>query len=64
VGFVGIVVYYALQIMQPMFTGLSQDASNTIWFLEMGLDAFFVLFLIAVILSHYINEKNMSNAGV
>lgn len=64
VGFVGIVVYLVLQKMQPLFTGLSQDASNTIWLLEMGLNVFFVLFLIAVILSHYINEKNSANSGV
>lgn len=64
VGFVGVVIYYCLQVMQPMFTGLSQDASNTISLLELGLDIFFVMFLIAVIVSHYINEKNQANVGV
>lgn len=63
-GFIGVIVEYVIQKSNPSFTGLSQDATNTIQFLEMAVIYFFVLFLIAVIISHYINEKNMSNQGV
>ena len=63
-GFIGIVVEYVIQKSNPSFTGLSQDATNTIQFLEVALVYFFMLFLIAVIISHYINEKSISNQGV
>ena len=63
-GFLGTVVEYVIQKSNPSFTGLSQDATNTIQLLEMGLLYFFVLFLIAIIISHYINEKNLANQGV
>ena len=63
-GFIGIVVEYVVQKSNPSFTGLSQDATNTIQFLEVALVYVFMLFLIAVIISHYINEKSMSNQGV
>jgi hypothetical protein len=60
-GFVGIVVEYVIQKSNPSFTGLSQDATNTIQFLEVALVYFFMFFLIAIIISHYINEKSMAN---
>lgn len=60
-GFVGIVVEYVIQKSNPSFTGLSQDATNTIQILEVALVYFFMFFLIAIIISHYINEKSMSN---
>lgn len=63
-GFIGIVVEYVIQKSNPSFTGLSQDATNTIQFLEVALVYFFMFFLIAIIISHYINEKSMSNQGV
>lgn len=63
-GFIGVCVEYVIQLSNPSFTNLSQDATNTITFLEMGLAAIFILYLIAVIVSHYINEKSASNQGV
>lgn len=63
-GIVGVVVQYAIQKSNPSFTGLSQDATNTIQFFEIGLVYIFVLFLIAIIISHYINEKSLANQGV
>lgn len=63
-GFVGIVVEYVIQKSNPSFTGLSQDATNTIQILEVSLVYFFMFFLIAIIISHYINEKSMANQGV
>lgn len=64
VGAVGAVLEYVIFKSQFMFTGLSADASNTIFYLETGMLAVPVLFIIAVILSHFINEKNSANAGV
>jgi uncharacterized BrkB/YihY/UPF0761 family membrane protein len=63
-GFIGIVVEYVIQKSNPSFTGLSQDATNTIQFLEVALVYVFMIYLIAIIISHYINEKSMSNQGV
>jgi hypothetical protein len=63
-GFVGIVVEYVISKSNPLFTGLSQDATNTIQFLEMSIIYFFMFFLIVVILSHYLNEKSSANQGV
>ena len=64
VGAVGAILEYTVYKSQFMFTGLSQDASNTIFYLEYGMLAVGILFLIAVILSHWINEKNAANQGV
>ena len=46
------------------FTGLSADAANTIYSLEMAFLAAPLLYIIAVIISHWINEKSMANQGV
>lgn len=64
VGAIGAVLEYVIFKSQFMFTGLSADASNLIFFLETAMGAVFVLFMIAVILSHWINEKNAANQGV
>lgn len=64
VGAVAAIVGLVLQKSQPLFTGLSADASNTIWYLEIGFLALPTLFLIAVIISHWINEKSSANQGV
>lgn len=64
VGAVGAVLYYALDKSMPFFTGLSADASNTIWFLLIGFTACFILFLIALVINAWINEKSDANQGV
>jgi hypothetical protein len=64
VGAVGAILEYTIYKSQFMFTGLSQDASNTIFYLENGMLAVAILYLIAVILSHWINEKSSANQGV
>ena len=63
VGAVVAVLEYVIYKSQFMFTGLSADASNLIFYLETGMGAVFILFLIAVVLSHWINEKSASNQG-
>jgi len=64
VGAVIAILGYALQISQKFFTGLSADASNTIWTLEIAFGACGIIFLIAVLLNHLINEKSDANQGV
>jgi ABC-type sulfate transport system permease subunit len=43
---------------------LSADAMNTIYFLEVAYGVAGLLYLIAVILNHWIVEKNAANQGV
>lgn len=64
VGAVGCILYYAIDKSNKMFTGLSADASNTIFYLEIAFGSCFILFLIAVVLNHWINEKSDANQGV
>lgn len=65
IGMVGSVLGYAIDKSNFMFVGLaSQDASNTIFYLETGFWVAFVLILVAVVLNHWINEKNSGNQGV
>jgi hypothetical protein len=64
VGAVTAVLGFAIQKSQMFFTGLSADASNTIWTLEIAFGASAVIFLIAVLLNHLINEKSDANQGV
>ncbi len=45
-------------------SGLSADGMNTIYFLEVAFGVSALLYLIAVILNHWINSKNDANAGV
>jgi ABC-type sulfate transport system permease subunit len=44
--------------------GLSADGMNTIYFLEVAFAASGLLYLIAIILNHWIVEKNSANQGV
>jgi uncharacterized membrane protein YeaQ/YmgE (transglycosylase-associated protein family) len=44
--------------------GLSQDGMNTVYFLEIAFASCFVLYLIAVILNHWIVSRNEANMGV
>ena len=46
------------------FTGLSGDGANTITNLNFAFSISIFLFLVAVIISHWINEKSMANQGV
>lgn len=64
VGAVGCILWLVVQKSHIMFTGLSGDASNTIFYLEVGLSASFIIFLIAVVLNHWINEKSDRNQDV
>jgi hypothetical protein len=64
VGCLGAILEFVVYKSQFMFTGLSQDASNTIFYLENGMLVVAILFLIAVILSHWINEKSSANQGI
>lgn len=64
VGAVIAILGFAIQTSQAYFTGLSADASNTIWTLEIAFGACSVIFLIAVVLNHLINEKSDANQGV
>jgi hypothetical protein len=64
VGAVGAILGIAIDKSQVFFTGLSADASNTIWTLEVCFGASFMIFLIAVIINHWISEKSDANQGV
>lgn len=64
VGAVIAILGFAIQKSQMFFTGLSADASNTIWTLEIAFGVCGVIFLIAVVLNHLINEKSDANQGV
>ena len=64
VGAIGAILEYVIYKSQFMFTGLSADASNLIFYLETGMGVVFILFLIAVVISHWLNEKSASNANV
>lgn len=64
VGALGVVLGLVIDTGNSMFTGLSADASNTIYFLEVAFGVSFILFLLAVIFSHWINEKSDANQGV
>jgi hypothetical protein len=64
VGCIGMILAYALQKSQGFFTGLSADASNTIWTLEVAFVGSFIIFFIAVILNAWITEKSDANQGV
>ena len=44
--------------------GLSADGMNTIYFLEIAFAASGLLYLIALVINHWLNSKNESNAGV
>ena len=44
--------------------GLSADGMNTIYFLEIAFAASGLLYLIALVINHWISAKNESNAGV
>ena len=44
--------------------GLSADAMNTIYFLEVAFSVSCVIYLVAIILNHWINSKNEANMGV
>ena len=44
--------------------GLAQDAMNTIYYLEIGFWISGFLYLMAVILNHWINSKNEASMGV
>lgn len=54
----------ALDLSNPFFTNLSADASNTIFYLEVAFGIVGILFLIAVIINHWLNEKSAANGGV
>lgn len=64
VGAVGAIVLLVIQLSQWMFTGLSADASNTIYFLEIGAGSVAVIWLIAAIINNWLNEKDAGNQGV
>jgi hypothetical protein len=64
IGAIGGILEYVIYKSQFMFVGLSQDASNTIFYLENGMLVVFLLVLIAIILSHWINEKSAGNMNV
>jgi len=44
--------------------GLAQDAMNTVYYLEVGFWVSGLLYLIAVILNHWITSKNEASMGV
>lgn len=44
--------------------GLSADGMNTIYFLEVAFSVSALLYLVAVILNHWINSKSAANQGV
>lgn len=44
--------------------GLSVDGMNTIYFLEVAFSVSALLYLVAVILNHWINSKSAANQGV
>jgi hypothetical protein len=64
VGGVGAVLYMVLDKFNQLFVGLSADATNTINTLEIAFGVTFVLFLIAVIINNWLNEKSEQNQGV
>jgi NADH:ubiquinone oxidoreductase subunit 6 (subunit J) len=64
VGAVGTILYFAIDKLNVSFTGLSADATNTINTLEILFVASFVIFLVFVIVNHWINEKSDANGGV
>lgn len=64
VGAVCAVLGYALDKSNMFFTGLSADASNTIHALTIGFWVAPFLYLIAVIVNHWITEKSNANQGV
>ena len=64
VGAVIAILGLAIDKSQVMFTGLSADASNTIWTLELAFGATAVIFLILVILNVLLSEKSDANQGV
>jgi hypothetical protein len=63
VGAVFAVIGYALDKSNIFFTGLSADASNTIHYLSIGFWVAPFLYLIAVIINHWITEKSSANQG-
>lgn len=63
VGGVLAVLGYAMDKSNFIFTGLSADASNTIYALRIGFWVAGFLYLIATIINHWINEKSMANQG-
>lgn len=44
--------------------GMSADGANTIYFLEIAFMASLAIYLIALVLNHWINSKNEANMGV
>ncbi len=64
VGAVAAALGLAIDQSNQFFTGLSADASNTIFYLEVAFGIVCILFLIAVIINHWLNEKSKSNMGV
>lgn len=63
VGAVAVCLGYSIDVSNQFFTGLSADASNTIFLLEIGFGAAIILFLIAAIINHWMNEKSEANQG-
>ena len=64
VGAVAAVLGLAIDRSNKFFTGLSADASNTIFYLEVAFGIVCILVLIAIIINHWLNEKSQSNMGV
>lgn len=44
--------------------GMSADGMNTVYFLEVAFMASLALYLVVLILNHWINSKNEANMGV
>jgi len=64
VGGVAAVLGLAIDRSQVFFKGLSADASNTIYTLEIAFSASVIIFLVAVIINHWLSEKSDANQGV
>ena len=54
---------WAMDKSNFIFTGLSADASNTIFSLRVAFWVSGFLFIIASIINHWITEKSMANQG-
>ena len=61
VGLIEAILGYVIYKMQPVFVGLSANGSNTIYILEAGFLAIPLIWLIALIVNHWLNEKSEAN---
>ena len=61
VGLIESILGYVIFKMQPVFVGLSANGSNTVYILEAGFLVIPVIWLVALVVNHWLNEKSEAN---